>query len=61
MIIKAIVRNNSIIFNETINIPDGEEVEVIVRGAQVIDDMYGAFKISDLSIIEELAESDDFE
>ena len=61
MIIKATVKNNSIIFNERISIPDGEEVEVLIGGDRLINDMYGCFKILDLSVIEELAESEDFE
>jgi predicted DNA-binding antitoxin AbrB/MazE fold protein len=61
MITKAKVKNNSLILNERIDIPDGEEVEVIISRIQVIDEMYGYFKISDPSVIEELSESDDFE
>lgn len=61
MITKAIVKNNSLILNGIVNIPDGEEVEVIVRRIKIIDEMYGAFKISDPLVIEELAELDDFE
>ena len=61
MITKARVRDNSLILNERIDIPDGEEVEVIIRRIQVIDEMYGYFKISDSLVIEELAESDDLE
>jgi len=46
---------------DSLHIPDGEEVEVIVRRVRVIDDMYGAFRISDPKIIEDLAESENFE
>ncbi len=46
---------------DSLHIPDGEEVEVIVRRFRVIDDMYGAFRISDPKIIEDLAESENFE
>ncbi|OQA60116.1 MAG: hypothetical protein BWY45_00353 [Euryarchaeota archaeon ADurb.Bin294] len=58
---KAIVKNNTLIMQDSLHIPDGEEVEVIVRRFRVIDDMYGAFRISDPKIIEDLAESENFE
>ena len=46
---------------DSLHIPDDKEVEVIIRRFQVIEDMYGAFCISDPQIIEELAESENFE
>ena len=57
MITKAVMKGNTLILNENINIPDGEEVEVIVKRLQVIDEMYGALKIGDTSIIDDLVES----
>jgi len=58
---KAIVKNNTLIIQDSLHIPDGEEVEVIVKRIRVIEDMYGAFRISDPQIIEDLAESENFE
>jgi hypothetical protein len=57
MITKAVMKSNTLILHENINIPDGEEVEVIVKRLHIIDEMYGALKIADSSIIDELLES----
>lgn len=58
---KPIVKNNPLIIQDSLHILDGEEVKVIVRRIRVIEDMYGAFRVSDLKTIEDLAESENFE
>ncbi|NLV26837.1 MAG: DUF104 domain-containing protein [Methanomicrobiales archaeon] len=59
--VKAIFRDNMFIVQEKMDLFEGEVVEIEIRKESIVDKFCGSFHITDVHLIEEIAESDEFE
>ena len=59
--VKAIFRDNMFIIQEKLDLFEGEVVEIEIRKESIVDKFCGSFNIADVHLIEEIAESNEFE
>lgn len=59
--VKAVYKENSLIPLGSIDLQEGEMVDIEIHRGSVVDKLYGSFSIKDTKLIEELAESHDLE
>ena len=55
--VKAIYKDNYLFLNESLDLYEGEMVDIEIHRGSIVDQLYGSFTIKDTKLIEELAES----
>jgi predicted DNA-binding antitoxin AbrB/MazE fold protein len=59
--VKAVYKEKTLILQDYFDLTEGEIVDVEINRGSIVDKLYGSFSITDIKLIEEIAESDELE
>lgn len=59
--VKAVYKEKTLILQDYFDLTEGEIVDVEINRGSIVDKLYGSISITDITLIEEIAESDALE